>query len=69
MVVVQVRDQHRIKAFGDLGGGGLGVAAKVRHAGAQHRIGEQPDSVQLDQNGGVPAPRDTVGAQETIIVG
>ncbi len=60
---MQMRDQHGIRT----GGGGQrasldgrNLATQVRDVIAQHRVGEQAHTVQLDQDGGVPEENDTV---------
>jgi hypothetical protein len=56
MIVVQVRDQHAVERARV--GRRRYRAADVRHAPAQHRVGEEPGGSDLDQHGRVPKPGD-----------
>jgi hypothetical protein len=60
MVVVQVRDQHRVDVGGEASVERRRLAAQVSDSPAQERIGEQADPVQLDQDAGMPQENDTV---------
>ena len=51
MVVMQVRDEHRVDSCRHLGG--RAVAAQMRHPAAQNRIGEKPRAANLDEDGRV----------------
>ena len=57
MVEVDVGDQHDVDRVGDVSGDGA-VAPEVRHAGGEHRVGQQPDAAELDEDGGVADPRE-----------
>ena len=60
MIVMQVRDQHRVESANRLLCTGGGLAAQVRDAAAQQRVGEQAHAVEFDQDGGVAEENDTV---------
>ena len=58
MVVVKVRDERgvdRLQCTNVRPGRG---SPKVNHAAPQNGIGDQADTVELDQNGAMPEPRD-----------
>lgn len=50
MIPVRVGDEHSVHIREPLGGDGC-VAPEVKHTPAQHRVGEQPNTVELQQNG------------------
>ena len=52
MVVVEVRDQHCVDAA-ERAGVDLGGPAQVRDAVAEQRVGEEPDAVEVDEDGRV----------------
>src|SRR5262245_66397352 len=52
MVVVGVRDQHRVDVLETFGPGIVG-SPEVRHSAAKQRIGEQRRAVQLHEDGRV----------------
>jgi hypothetical protein len=54
MVVMPVRDQHRVDR--PFESGRRCGAAQVGHPLAQERIGEDPHTVELEEHGGVPEP-------------
>jgi hypothetical protein len=54
MVAVQVRDEDRVEARGERRR--RGVAHEVADARAQHRVREEPDARDVDEDGGVPEP-------------
>ena len=54
--MVQVRDQHGVERGRGCAGVGT-LAAQVRDAIAQHRVGEQPRVAGLEQHRRVPEPR------------
>ena len=60
VVVMQVRDQHRIEARVNGRIDGRNLTAQMRNAIAQQRVGEQAYPVQLDQDGGMTQENDTV---------
>ena len=63
VVVVQVGDQHRVEVGPPSRRAGLRpVAAQRRRPASQHRIGEQADAVELDQDGRVADVGDPVVA-------
>ena len=49
---MQVRDQHRVDAA-ERAGIDLGRPAQVRDAVAEQRVGEEPDAVEVDEDGRV----------------
>ena len=57
MVEVHVGDQHGVDRIGDVGGDGA-VATEVRDAVGEHRVGQQPDAAELDEDRGVADPRE-----------
>ena len=59
MVVMQVRDQDGVDVGRHLGR--LPVAAQVSHPRAEHRVGQEADAAELDQDGGVPDVCDASG--------
>ena len=59
MVVVRVRDEHRIERPGI--GRRRDVAAEVRDPVAQHGVGQQPRTAQLEQQRRVADPGDASG--------
>jgi hypothetical protein len=57
--VVEVGDQHRVDVLRQSRVGSCPVAAQRADPAPQHRIGEQADSVHLDQDGRVADVGDT----------
>ena len=57
VIEVHVRNERRVDASQ---GGRVRRpgSAQVHHAGAEHRIGEEPHPVEIDEDGGVPQPAD-----------
>ena len=57
VVEVHMGDQHGIDRSGDVVGDGA-VAAEVRHAIGEHRVGQQPDATEIEHDGRVAHPRE-----------
>ena len=57
VVVVEVRDEHRVDAT-DRTGVGRPSAAQMQHPVAQHGIGQEPSAVEVDDERPVPEPGD-----------
>ena len=62
VVEVQVRDEDGVEPRQDLRVRARAVADEVRHARAQHRIGEQARAADLERDGRVPDPGDPLRA-------
>ena len=60
MIVVKMRDQHRVDARGNGRVEERGLATQVGNATAKQRVGEQAHALQLDQDGGMTQENDTV---------
>ncbi len=60
MVEVHVRDQRRVHAARQVRRDRRDLPAQVRNATAQQRIGEQPHTAELEQEGRVTKEDDTV---------